>query len=99
MTIEGGGGVSHFSVFTVAVNTSAILENLTISNGYTSGDGGGIHNYGTLTVSNSTLCDNSVNGTKAAASPAVARLTVSNSTLYDNWGSSCYGRRHLQRWR
>ncbi len=58
LTVEGGGSGSDFSVFTVAAGTTATLEELTISNGYTSGGGGGIYNCGTLTVSNSTLSGN-----------------------------------------
>ncbi len=58
LTIAGGGRGTNFSVFTVAASTTATLENLIISDGYT-GLGGGICNYGTVTVNKSTLSGNS----------------------------------------
>ena len=82
LTIQGGGSGSNFSVFTVAGNTTATIENLTISNGYTNGYGGGINNSGTLAVSNSTLAGNC-----AAAGGALysdGNLTLTNTILSDN---------------
>ena len=49
---------SNFSVFTVPPNVTTNLSGLTIANGYTSGDGGGIQNYGTLTLTEATLSGN-----------------------------------------
>ncbi len=60
----------------------AILNNLTIENGSTSGNGGGINNSGTLTVNESTFTGNSaING---GAIDSSGTLTVSGSTFNGN---------------
>jgi hypothetical protein len=84
VTVAGGGASSNFSVF--AVNSGVIaasINDLTISNGNTSGNGGGINNNGTLTVSNSTISGNtaSQNGGGIADS---GTLTLTYSTLSGN---------------
>lgn len=69
LTIAGPGagalsvsGNNHSRVFEVASGTEVSLSGLTISNGLAAGgDGGGIYNSGTLTVSGSTLSGNSAN--------------------------------------
>ncbi len=82
VTIAGGGSTSNFSVFTVAANTIATLEDLTISIGNTKNNGGGIENNGTLTVSGVTLAHNvAVNG---GAIDNNGVLAISNSTIADN---------------
>ncbi len=55
-------GADSFTVFTVNGNTTATLSGLTITDGFTAGNGGGIVNSGTLTVSASTLSGNSASG-------------------------------------
>jgi len=84
LTIQGGGSGSGFSVFTVAANTTATIEDLTISHGNAS-SGGGIANSGTLTVSNTTLTGNSASDGGGIASSGI--LTVSNTTLTGNSAS------------
>ncbi|MCF2971152.1 hypothetical protein L1047_08095 [Synechococcus sp. Nb3U1] len=71
-------------VFDIGNNLSVEIEGLTISNGNTAGDGGGIRagSGTTLTVSNSTLSGNSA-GTRGGGIRAVT-ATVSNSTLSGN---------------
>ena len=71
MDIEGPGassltvarssaaGTPDFGVFTVDANVQAQLAGLTITGGFGRGGGGGIDNEGTLTVTNSTIADNS----------------------------------------
>ncbi len=90
LTIQGGGGGSDFSVLTVAADTTATLENLTISNGFVMSlgpNGSGIHNDGTLTVSNSTLSNNSSGYWRVGGGIYnTGTLTVSNSTLSGNAG-------------
>jgi hypothetical protein len=56
ITISGGNSVGIFSVNT-GVNFA--VQNLTIADGHSAGFGGGIHNYGTLTVTDSTFSGNS----------------------------------------
>ncbi len=87
LTIQGGGHGWNSSVFMVAANTTATLENLTISNGSTPGAGGGILNNGTLTVSNCSLSDNSASYGGGIYNSGM--LWVSNTTLSGN--SASYG--------
>jgi hypothetical protein len=63
VTVSGGGSSSNFPVFTVGGSvTNAGISNLTIANGYTTAEGGGILNLGTLTVSNTTFSNNYAGG-------------------------------------
>ncbi|MCF2970250.1 hypothetical protein L1047_03450 [Synechococcus sp. Nb3U1] len=76
-------------VFDIGNNLSVEIEGLTISNGNTAGDGGGIRagSGTTLTVSNSTLSGNSAGGVGGGIR-AVTTATVSNSTLSGNSAGS-----------
>lgn len=64
LTIDGGGNITisgNNSVAVMVVNPSAelSLQNLTITNGKTSGSGGGVfNNAGTLNITNSTFSNN-----------------------------------------
>ena len=82
LTIQGGGSLSDFSVFTVAANTTAAIENLAMIDGHTSGFGGGILNSGTLSVSNATVAGNSAFEGGGIFNGGM--LTVSNSTFSSN---------------
>ena len=57
--INGNGSVQ---IFIVATNITVFLNSLTITNGYSINDGGGIFNYGTLTLTNCTVSGNSAPG-------------------------------------
>src|SRR5580658_2940088 len=88
LSINGGG---FGSVFTVADHTIATIENLTISGGSTTGNGGGIDNLGTLTVTNCIISGNTAaNGggiySQGAAfhSGEAVNLTVKDCTLSGN---------------
>ncbi len=48
VTVSGGGPSSNFSDFTVDSGVTATISGLTIANGYTANDGGGVSNGGTL---------------------------------------------------
>ena len=68
-TIDGNGqtvvisGNNAVRVFTVNPGVTLNLNELTIANGSAAtGGGGGIHNGGTLTVSNSAFAGNGYNG-------------------------------------
>jgi Bacterial Ig-like domain (group 3) len=85
VTVAGGGASSNFSVLTVDSGVTATVSGLTISGGNVaaSGDGGGISNSGTLTLSDATVSGNSAsvygggifnNGT----------LTLTDSTVSGN---------------
>jgi len=94
MDIEGPGAASltvarssaapEFSVFTVDAIIQAQLAGLTITGGSAS-SGGGIDNAGTLTLTNSTIADNS-NGYGGDGGGIFndGTMTITNSTIADN---------------
>ena len=73
-----------FSMFAVAANTTATIENLTIVGGFTTGNGGGINNAGTLTVSNCTLDANYAQLGGGIYNAGTGTLAVSNTNLINN---------------
>lgn len=77
--IISGGSVAHLET---TIYTIVKISDLTIANGYTSGDGGAIFSYGDLTVINSTLRNNHAVGRGGAIYSM--RLTLKNSTIYQN---------------
>jgi hypothetical protein len=81
-TSVDGGGVG--SVITISSTSShVILSRLAIGNGYAQMHGGGIHNAGTLTISNTTVSGN----TAAYSGGGIfngGTLTINNSTLSGN---------------
>jgi hypothetical protein len=88
--IDGNGritvsGADASRVFQIDAGVRAELDGLTITQGRAT-EGGGIYNAGTLTVSNSALSGNSVNGTHEYGGGIYnsGTLTVSNSTLSGN---------------
>jgi hypothetical protein len=86
ITVEGGkiAGSSNAQPFVINSGVTATLENLTISNGYSGGDGGGIYNQGTLTLSNCTLSDNSTTHHGGGIDNNDGSVTLSNCTLSGN---------------
>ena len=91
LTIDGSGqaitvdGATSFQILSVNSGATLNLRNLTIAHGFSSGDGGGVANEGTLTVTNCTFSNNStgINGDGGGIDNA-GTLTVTNSTFYDN---------------
>jgi hypothetical protein len=99
MTIQGPGAASLTvsgnqvsRVFDITSRSAVVtLSGMTISDGYASDSlgGGGIYNYGTLTVTNCTLSGNTAAGSGMMGSSGGAiinlgTLTVTNSTFSDN---------------
>ena len=62
LTINGGGSSSNYNAFTVDSGVTATISGLTVANFYLTGDGGGIINDGTLTLTNDTISGNSASG-------------------------------------
>ncbi len=87
VTIGGSGSAGNeFSVFTVTAGTLASptevsLAGLTISNGYAA-QGGGILNYGDLTVSNSTFVNNYASDRGGAIFNAAHAVAAVNSSTF-----------------
>ena len=82
LTISGGG-LSR--VFEVAQKENVTLSGLTISNGLAV-EGGGIENYGTLTLSAGTLSGNTANN-EGGGINNYGTVTVSGCTLSNNHAS------------
>ncbi len=85
LTVNGDGSDSVFSVGSV----TATISGLSIENGG-GGDGGGIYNTGTLTVSDSTVSNNTSSfgggGIFNTGTLTVSDSTVSNNTSYSGGG-------------
>ena len=80
VTINGNGASR---VFLVDPNVTASIWGMTITGGYTGNEGGGIDNYGKLTVSNSIFSNNSAfNG--GAIEDSSGTLTVNSSIFVNN---------------
>ncbi|HEY4384752.1 MAG TPA: right-handed parallel beta-helix repeat-containing protein, partial [Ktedonobacteraceae bacterium] len=86
--ISGG---YRLPIFRVNKNATAVFNGLTIMQGHNSnGPGGGILNYGTVRISNSTFAYNSVTGDNDGGGLAnYGTASISNSTFTDN--SANYG--------
>jgi predicted outer membrane repeat protein len=81
VTISGGGTVR---VIRVGLNVTLNLDGMTIANGLAA-RGGGINNFGTLTVTNSTFSGNRTTGFNAGGAIFNGlTLTVTNSTFSGN---------------
>src|SRR5262249_6172549 len=79
LTVERAAGYSFSSaLFTVDAGQTASLSGLTVAKG----NAGGIFNYGTLTVANSALVNNSAQAGGAIVN--YGTLTVANSALVNN---------------
>lgn len=91
-TIDGGGsagptGGSPGPVFIIDSGVTATIQDMTVSNGYNSGDGGGIvNNGGALTIKDAAVSGN----TSASNGGGIANdgaLEIDNSTLSGNIAS------------
>ena len=99
LNVSGGG---TRNVFTVSSGVTATIENLTIAQGLAV-QGGGIDNFGKLTVANCVLLDNeAVGGSGDSTTPDAANgggianelgasLTVTNSTFNSNVSAASLG--------
>ena len=102
LTIDGSGqavtisGNNSVRVMEVNSGASLTLNNLTIANGSApGGHGGGIHNFGTLTITNSNFSGNSTSGgVNAGFGGGISNegmLTITNSTFTGNSAVGGYG--------
>jgi hypothetical protein len=96
LTIDGGttgitvDGNHASKIFQVDGGVQATLTNLTLTHGQNP-FGGGTDNGGTLTISNSTLADNSAAGGFGGGIDNGGTLTISNSTLTGNSAAGGFG--------
>ena len=89
-TIIDAGKIDR--VFDVAKDRSAAIEGVTIRNGY-AGDGGGIYNYGVLTVSDAVISGNKAD-LWGGGIYNFGTLTVMNSTISQNFAPNAGGGIH-----
>jgi ethanolamine utilization microcompartment shell protein EutS len=87
LTVQRDAGASAFRIFTVDAGAAAALSALTISGGSAT-YGGGIINFGRLTVSDSTLSANTARIEGGGICNIGGTLTVSGSTLSGNTATS-----------
>jgi hypothetical protein len=85
-------GNAKSTVFHIAPGETVTISGLTITHGYTSGSGGGIHNdHAALTLNNCTITGNQGGGIyNDAANSGGALLEVNNSSVTDNSGGGIY---------
>ena len=84
LTVSGNNDGSVGSVFTVNSGAQAILYGLTVTGGYTLGEGGGFLNEGTLTIVESAIEGNSAPYENGAGIANFGTLTVMDSTIANN---------------
>ena len=77
-----GGGAS--SIFVNSPGATLTLNNLTISNGVATVNGGGVLNSGTLTVTNSTFSGNNAAAGGGIFNSSTGTMSVTNSTFSGN---------------
>ena len=88
---SSAAGTLYFGIFTVDTKVQAQLAGLTITGGYANfGNGGGIDNAGTLTVTNCTI-DNNEAYLAGGGIYNAGTLTVTNSTIDNNGALSGSG--------
>ena len=75
----------NYSILHINPNTVVNVSGLTLSNGLAS-YGGGVNNYGFLTISDSTIRDNHANG-NGGGIHSTSQLVISNSTISNNSSS------------
>jgi hypothetical protein len=64
---------------------------MTLSGGSSSGSGGGIENFGTLTIKNSTISGNTTAGGGGGVNNYIGTVAITNSTISDNTANSSGG--------
>ncbi|HNB52986.1 MAG TPA: choice-of-anchor Q domain-containing protein [Anaerolineales bacterium] len=78
-----GDGIGDVALFTINAGRTVIINHLVFTKGKNASSGGGIRNYGDLTILNSTFTENHASGWGGAIDNN-ASLTVSHSTFESN---------------
>src|SRR5262249_46366230 len=84
LTVRRNGDLSgpHYRIFTVDGGTTVVFSGLTVSNGVGDQSGGGIANWGTLTLNHTTVSDHAVLfGDGGGGSANRGTLTLNSSTV------------------
>ena len=85
-----GEGIANFRVFNITAGDVAIFG-VTIRNGKMHGAGGGILNWGTLTLTNSTVSSNMALAGGGGILNNLGTLTLTNSTVSGNMSTNSHG--------
>ena len=93
ITINGNGaiiqrsdvaGTPEFRIFFVEQGGNLTLNNLTVGNGRVSGDGGGIANFGTVQLINSTVRENHASSSGGGIFVERGQVSIMNSIVAEN---------------
>ena len=88
--IERAQGASNFRLLRVEEDGELTLNRISVRNGHSSGNGGGIYSLGKLRLTSSTVKGNSSDANGGGISVSSGTLTVINSTvtgnIAENWG-------------
>ena len=77
-------GNNTYRIFEILFDTNVSIQNLTLAQGFTSGNGGAIFNSGELILSESTFTNNSARSFAGAINANSGELTINNSTFEGN---------------
>jgi CSLREA domain-containing protein len=93
-TVAVDGTTSGQRIFFVTSTSTVTIRNLTITNGITAGNGGGILTFGTLTLDHMTLAGNTSSNNSGGGGGGLwneGTLTITNSTVSNNIASGSAG--------
>ncbi len=82
ITLNGGNTTRLFFVIQSAVTLT--LRNITLTNGYSSGDGGAIFHYGMITLDHATIRSSVAEGSGGAIANHGGALTIGNNSRLEN---------------
>lgn len=94
---SSAGGTPSFRILEIGVGANVTINDLTITNGDTIGDGGGILNRGTVTINNSIITGNiaTTGSGRGGGISNIGILFITDSTVSNNsatfyWGGGIY---------
>jgi hypothetical protein len=92
-TVVVDGTASGQRIFSIPSTSTVTMSNLTITNGATAGNGGGIFSLGTLTLDHVALTGNTASNSTGGGGGlwSDGTLTVTNSTISDNHATGASG--------
>jgi hypothetical protein len=87
------GGTPNFRVFNITATGSVNISGLTIRNGVSNANGGGIYNAATdsLTITSCAVLDNTASGSNGGGVLSLGSLTIGNSTFANNYAQGGQG--------
>jgi hypothetical protein len=91
LSVQRSTAAGNFRIFNITPNSVVVaISGLTIANGNSPSNGGGISNTGALTIANSTISGNST-GSSAGGIVSSGTLIVVNSTVSGNSATGGFG--------